>query len=125
MSDIASSDQAFAMGLAPMPIVLYTEVVPGSSPEIGKIMYPDVNASPTTYEQTPFEFGSWIGGRVQAFFPTKYLGTSMNDGKPANSKKCVNGFDKMTFAQGSTGNAWNFWVRISKFMPKFDVRDPS
>ena len=110
-SDVADVGQAFTTGLAPMPIVLYTEVLPGSSPTIGDIMYPDVNSkSLTSYEQTPFEFGSWIGGRVQAFMPTRFLGSAMSCGMPVHSNHCVNGFDKMTFAQGSTGNAWNFWL---------------
>jgi lysophospholipase len=109
-SDAANKNQAFAQGCAPMPIVLLTEVVPGASPSIGGIMYPGVNSTNLTiYEQTPFEFGSWIGGRVQAFIPIKYLGTKMNNGTPANPARCVTGFDKMSFAQGSTGNAWNFW----------------
>ena len=109
-SNVADAGQAFSNGLAPMPIVLYSEVVPGSSPAIGGIMYPDPNSkSSTIYEQTPFEFGSWIGGRVQAFMPTKFLGSAMSYGMPVHSNHCVNGFDKMTFAQGSTGNAWNFW----------------
>lgn len=71
-------------------------------------MYPDINDA-TTYEQTPFEFGNWIGGRIQAFLPTKFLGTAMKKGRPSNPKQCVNGFDKMTFTQGTIGNAWNFW----------------
>lgn len=125
VSDFAGSDQAFAQGLAPMPIIALSEVIPGESPEIKKIMYPDVSGEgPTTYEQTPFEFGNWLGGRVQAFFPTKYLGSAMNKGKPSNPDKCVNGFDKITFAQGSTGNAWNFWF-IDAFynIPLFYKRD--
>lgn len=86
-------------------------------------MYPDVNDG-TLYEQTPFEFGSWIGGRAKSFFPTKYLGTQMADGKPVNSSSCVNGFDKMTLAQGTTGSAWNFWF-IDAFynLPLFYKRD--
>lgn len=123
VSDFAESDQAFAKGLAPMPIVLYTEVIPGTSPEIKKIMYPDISDA-TAYEETPFEFGNWLGGRVQAFFPTKYLGSAMNKGKPSNPDKCVTGFDKITFAQGGTGNAWNFWF-IDAFydIPLFWKRD--
>lgn len=122
VSDIATSE-AFAKGLAPMPIVLLSEVVPGVSPQIGEIPYPDINSS-TVYEETPFEFGSWLGGRVQAFIPTKYLGTSMSKGRPAKKRQCVNGFDKVTFAQGSTGNAFNFWFIDSFYnIPLFTKRD--
>ncbi|OAP62721.1 hypothetical protein AYL99_01948 [Fonsecaea erecta] len=113
VSDIASPNTTFSQGLAPMPIVLLSEVVPGSSPSVGGIMYPGVNSTNLTmYEETPFEFGSWVGGRVQAFMPTQFLGTAMNNGTPAraSTNSCVNGFDKVTFAQGSTGGAWNFWL---------------
>lgn len=112
-SDIASVDRAFAKGKAPMPIIALAEVVPGRSPSIGGMLYPGINASNaanlTSYEVTPFEFGSWLGGRVQAFFPTKWLGTPMRQGKPQANDTCVQGFDKFSFIQGSTGNAFNYW----------------
>lgn len=110
MSDLAAPSTAFSKGLGPLPIITLSEVVPGSSPEVGNIMYPDVYSSPTIYEQTPFEFGSWAGGRVQAFIDTRFLGSAMNNGAPRNMSICVNGFDKLALAQGSTGNAWNFWL---------------
>ena len=98
-------------------------MIPGTSPEIKKIMYPDISNA-AEYEQTPFEFGNWLGGRVQAFFPTKFLGSSMNNGKPSNPKECVNGFDKITFGQGTTGNAWNFWFIDDWYdIPLFYKRD--
>ena len=109
-SDIAAAGSPFSRGAAPMPFVLFSEVIPGSSPEVGKIMYPGTSANNTIYEQNPFETGSWIGGRVQAFIPTRFFGTSMSNGKPANSSMCVTGFDKMTFTGSTTGNAWNFWL---------------
>ncbi|PNP78899.1 hypothetical protein FNYG_07764 [Fusarium nygamai] len=66
-SDIASKNTAFSLGDAPMPVVCFAEVIPGKSPEIGKLMYPGFNKSTrfnlTAYEVTPFEFGSWVGGR--------------------------------------------------------------
>lgn len=97
-----------------MPIVSFAEVIPGQSPNIKEILYPGRNATNgfnlTSYEMTPFEFGSWLGGRVQAFMPTKWVGTSMNDGKPQANDSCVEGFDKVTFIQGTTSNAFNFWL---------------
>ena len=110
MSDLAGPSSAIAAGLGPLPIITLSEVVPGSSPEVGNIMYPDVFSDPTIYEQTPFEFGSWVGGRVQAFINTQFLGSSMINGVPRNASVCVKGFDKLSLAQGSTGNAWNFWL---------------
>ncbi|KAF4336761.1 major facilitator superfamily transporter [Fusarium beomiforme] len=112
-SDIASKNTAFTLGDAPMPILCFAEVIPGKSPEIGKLMYPGLNKSAlfnlTSYEVTPFEFGSWLGGRVQAFIETKWLGTSMSDGKPQNKSECVGGFDKLTLMQGTTTNAFTAW----------------
>lgn len=87
------------------------EVMPGSSPLADNIMYPGLNSSKlTSYEITPFEFASWIGGRVQAFMPTQYLGTAMRKGNYQNGKKCVKGFDKFTFVQGSTADEWNGYL---------------
>lgn len=127
-SEIAGENTAFTRGEAPMPIVLLTEVIPGQSPEIGNIMYPGNNEtngfSITVYEVTPFEFGSWAGGRVQAFFPTEYLGTSMSNGTVANSSECARGFDKYTFIQGSTANAYPGWFIDSFYgIPIFAKRD--
>ena len=96
-----------------MPIVALAEVVPDLSPDINGIMYPGNNTSNsfslTSFELNLLEFGSWLGGRVQAFMPTKYLGTAMIDGIPQANNSCVQGFDKVTFVQGSTANAFNFW----------------
>lgn len=109
VSGIADASTAFSRGLGPMPFVLLSEVIPGESPEIHEIYYPAPNVS-AVYEVSPYEFGNWVGGRVQAFFPTKYLGTSMSKDFPLNSSVCVNGFEKTKFLQGSTGNAWNLWL---------------
>lgn len=76
-------------------------------------MYPGNNQTNgfnlTSYEVTPFEFGSWLGGRVQAFMPTKYLGSSMFNGTALNESDCVEAFDKFTFVQGTTTNAFTAW----------------
>ncbi|KAJ3466614.1 hypothetical protein MRS44_004178 [Fusarium solani] len=112
-SDIAANGTAFNLGDAPMPILALAEVIPGKSPEIGKLMYPGFNKTNgfnlTAYEVTPFEFGSLLGGRVQAFIPTEWLGTAMSKGKAQNSSECVQGFDKLTFMQGTTANAFTAW----------------
>lgn len=110
-----------------MPIMCFAEVVPGQSPEIGKLMFPGNNATNgfnlTSYEVTPFEFGSWLGGRVQAFMPTKWLGTSMSKGSPQNSSECVVAFDKFTFIQGTTVDAFTAWFIESFYgIPTFAKR---
>lgn len=125
-SDIALlPDHAFGLGLGPMPMFTLAEVVPASSPKIDNIMYPGLNSSKrTSYEVTPFEFGSWVGGRVQGFMPTQFLGSIMNKGKPVNNESCVRGYDKMTFMQGATANAFNFWFIDDFFgIPLFAKRD--
>jgi lysophospholipase len=126
-SDIAGPNEAFTKGVGPMPILSLAEVVPRKSPNVEGIMYPGVNSTNginlTAYEVTPFEFGSWIGGRVQAFFPTRYLGSPMHKGKPQKTDMCVTGFDKVTFLQGSTANAFNFWfIDMWYGMPLFAKR---
>ncbi|KAK1699957.1 lysophosphoplipase A [Colletotrichum godetiae] len=112
-SDLAQSGTVFSSGEAPMPIIALSEVIPGQSPTIGGIMWPGRNNTNgfnlTSYEVTPFEFGSWRGGRIQAFMPTMYLGTSMSNGTAQNSSECVQGFDKFTFIQGSTADAFDAW----------------
>lgn len=112
-SDLAANGSSLAEGAGPMPIITLAEVVPGQSPEIGKIMYPGRNDTNgfnlTSYEVTPFEFGSWVGGRVQGFIPTQWLGTTMDNGTAQNSSQCVAGFDKFSLVQGSTTNAFCAW----------------
>ncbi|GKT47313.1 lysophospholipase 1 [Colletotrichum spaethianum] len=112
-SDLTLPGTVFSLGEAPMPIVSLSEVIPGQSPNIGGIMWPGRNATNgfnlTSYEVTPFEFGSWRGGRIQAFMPTMYLGTSMANGTAQNTSECIQGFDKFTFIQGSTANAFDAW----------------
>ncbi|KAI8179597.1 Lysophospholipase 3 [Colletotrichum sp. SAR 10_75] len=112
-SDLTAQNTVFSRGEAPMPILALSEVIPGQSPSIQNIMWPGRNATNgfnlTSYEVTPFEFGSWRGGRVQAFMPTMYLGTSMSNGTAQNTSECVMGFDKYTFLQGSTADAFDAW----------------
>lgn len=112
-SQLALFNTSFSNGTGPMPILGLAEVIPGVSPNIGNILYPGRNNTNgfnlTEYEVTPYEFGSWLGGRVQGFMPTMYLGSSMSAGQPSGVT-CVTGFDKYTFFQGATANAWNVWL---------------
>ena len=54
----------------------------------------------TTYELTPYEFGSWDAG-VSAFTQTKYLGTSLNDGKPIGAF-CTQRYDNLGYVLGTS-----------------------
>ena len=126
-SDLAKEHSVLSAGQGPLPIIVLAEVVPGVSPEIGGIMFPGQNATNgfnlTSYEVTPFEFGSWLGGRVQAFVPTAYMGSKMDDGKPQDAKTCVAGFDQFSFIQGATTDAYNAYF-IEQFygIPTFAKR---
>ena len=59
----------------------------------------------TTYELTPYEFGSWDIG-VSAFTQTRYLGTSLSNGSPSNTS-CVENYDNLGYALGSSSSLFN------------------
>lgn len=40
--------------------------------------------------------------------PLEWLGSAMSNGTPSG-KTCITNFDRFTFLQGSTANAWNVW----------------
>ncbi|TAQ86171.1 hypothetical protein B7494_g5502 [Chlorociboria aeruginascens] len=58
----------------------------------------------TTYEFSPYEFGSWDSD-VSAFTPTQYLGTTMNGGKPTGL--CTKGYDNLGYVFGTSSNLFN------------------
>jgi lysophospholipase len=58
----------------------------------------------TTYEFSPFEFGSWDSD-VSAFTTTRYLGTSMSGGKPIGG--CTTNYDNLGFIFGTSSNLFN------------------
>jgi lysophospholipase len=62
---------------------------------------PLINA--TTYEFSPYEFGSWDSD-VSAFTPTKYLGTSLHNGKPTQT--CVVNYDNLGYILGTSSNVF-------------------
>ena len=56
----------------------------------------------TTYEFTPYEFGSWDKD-VSAFTQTKYLGTTMSNGKPSGIL-CKKNYDSLGYVFGTSSN---------------------
>ncbi|KAI4135567.1 MAG: hypothetical protein LQ347_000568 [Umbilicaria vellea] len=64
---------------------------------------PDPNA--TTYELTPYEFGSWDSG-VSAFTPTQYLGTALSNGHPSNGT-CIQNYDNLGYVLGTSSTLFN------------------
>ncbi|QSZ30863.1 hypothetical protein DSL72_000421 [Monilinia vaccinii-corymbosi] len=61
-------------------------------------------ASATTYEFSPYEFGSWDSD-VSAFTPTKYLGTTLKNGAPTG--QCTTNYDNLGYILGTSSNLFN------------------
>lgn len=61
----------------------------------------------TNYEFNPWEMGSFddIG-----FAPLKYVGSDFNGGKIAADKKCVTGYDQLSFVFGTSSSLFNQFV---------------
>lgn len=93
-----SAKSKFVSHSVPYPIItsLNTDLTQGSC-------VPGANAS--VWELAPFESGSWAED-IAAFIPSKYLGSSLSNGAPSESK-CVNGFDNLGFVLGTSSNVFN------------------
>ena len=65
----------------------------------------DPGPNATTYEFTPYEFGSWDSD-VSAFMKMHYLGTSMKGGKPAE-KLCTENYDNLGYVLGTSSTLFN------------------
>lgn len=91
LSNVVTS-QAFVNHTMPFPILQALGVKPADC-------LPGPNA--TQYEFSPYEFGSWDVG-VQAFVPTKYIGSTFSNSSIVNSSQCVTGFDNLGFVLGTS-----------------------
>lgn len=60
----------------------------------------------TTYEFTPYEFGSWDRD-VSAFTQTAYLGTKLDNGKPISAAACTMNFDNLGLVLGTSSTLFN------------------
>lgn len=60
----------------------------------------------TTYELTPYEFGSWDQG-VSAFTPSRFLGSALSNGQPIMSGRCVVNYDNLGYALGTSSSLFN------------------
>ena len=106
----------------PLPMVVSdhkplneTEINSSSVPVSGSTYIP---LSAPVYECSPFEFGSF-DPQLSAFIPSELLGTSLSSGKPfipssvkksskpSAYKKCVRGFDQLSFIMGSSATLFN------------------
>ena len=57
------------------------------------------------YEFSPYEFGSFDAG-VNAFTPTKYLGSSLSNGIPSTAT-CETNYDNLGFILGTSSDVFN------------------
>ncbi|TFY82193.1 hypothetical protein EWM64_g1817 [Hericium alpestre] len=62
--------------------------------------------TPTVYEVTPLEFGSWDPS-LSAMVNLSYAGTVLNEGNPANDTACVTAFDQAGFVMGTSASLFN------------------
>jgi lysophospholipase len=98
LSDLRSLSN-FTSYVVPYPIITSL----GVKTQDGECL-PGPNA--TQYEFSPYEFGSWDQG-VSAFASTQYLGSTLNNGKPASSTSCVTGFDNTGLVLGTSSSLFN------------------
>jgi lysophospholipase len=98
-SDIRFST-AFEFYEAPFPIItaLGVENINGA--------ICDAADNATQYEFTPYEFGSWDAG-VEAFTPTEYLGTKLQNGVVPAGSYCTRNFDNIGYVIGTSSSKFN------------------
>jgi lysophospholipase len=91
LSGIAANSK-FVAAAVPYPILTALEL------PTGQCLPADTS---TQFELHPFEFGSWDSG-VTAFAQTAYLGTKMNNGAPVARNQCIQNFDNLGYALGTS-----------------------
>ncbi|KIJ47423.1 hypothetical protein M422DRAFT_164028 [Sphaerobolus stellatus SS14] len=77
----------------PLPIIALNFQVPAGADASSSIIY----------EITPYEMGSF-DPRLSTMAQTKYLGTQLTNGVPANNNSCVTNFDQASFVMGTTSS---------------------
>ncbi|KAK3718198.1 hypothetical protein LTR37_005313 [Vermiconidia calcicola] len=55
------------------------------------------------FEFHPYEYGSWDEG-ISAFAKTKYMGTEMDAGEPADSDECTRNYDNLGYILGTSSD---------------------
>ncbi|TAQ89992.1 hypothetical protein B7494_g1664 [Chlorociboria aeruginascens] len=69
----------------------------------------------TTFETTPFEFGSWDSS-LSAFTPTAFLGTSLSNGVPTTAA-CTANYDNLGYVLGTTSSLFNMALCLTVVAP--------
>ncbi|KAJ2900478.1 hypothetical protein MKZ38_002432 [Zalerion maritima] len=102
---------SFANSTAPIPIL----TTMGVDSRDGECV---PRANGTIWEISPFEFGSRMPD-INAFVPTRVLGTTLLDGQGATGEDgCVSGFDNLGFLLGTSSSLFNFVC-----LPTEDIAD--
>jgi lysophospholipase len=96
LSGIATESQ-FVAAAVPYPILTALQL------PTGECLPTDAS---TQFELHPFEFGSWDSG-VTAFAQTAYVGTRMNNGVPASPNECIQNFDNLGYAFGTSSTLFS------------------
>ena len=94
-----SSLSNFTDSAIPFPIM--TSI--GNQPSEGQCA-PTLNS--TMYEFTTYEYGSWDKG-VSAFANSKYMGSSLTNGKPTHSFRCTSGYDNIGYVLGTSSDVFD------------------
>lgn len=92
-----TANSNFTSHVGPFPII--TAI--GAKTWLGECV-PGPNG--TIYEITPYDFGSWDHD-ISAFTSTKYLGTTLQNGKPVGS--CTTNYDNLGYVLGTSSNLFN------------------
>lgn len=79
----------------PFPVVVANGRTPGEY---------IINQNSTVFEISPYELGSWDPS-LKSFTPTKYLGSSYNNGEPNGS--CYANFDNGGYIMGTSSSLFN------------------
>lgn len=95
-SSIASDDD-FARGNAPMPLL----VADGRAP--GELL---ISGNATVFEFNPWEFGTF-DPTDYGFAPLKYLGSNFSNGILPPGQGCVHGFDNVGYIMGTSSSLFN------------------
>ncbi|EMG49811.1 Lysophospholipase 3 [Candida maltosa Xu316] len=65
-----------------------------------------VNENSTIFEISPYELGSWDPS-LRSFSDVQYIGSSMHNGDPNNTDKCIGNFDNAGFIMGTSSSLFN------------------
>ena len=92
-----ADDPDFSSAKAPLPFLVADSRAPGEK---------NTTTNSTLFEFNPWELGS-SDPTLNGFVPLKYIGSKFDNGKLANSEKCINGFDNVGYVMGTSSSLFN------------------